>query len=145
MESKLTCPSTKCKVKSTLNKSIEFAAKHMFDGKLDTCWNSDQGSPQHILLDFVDNVSITNISITFQGGFVGQDAVVELGHSIDSLCGISILHSIEDSNDQQIFPLSSTAQGRFFKLTFPSSTDFYGRVTIYNLEVFGMVHVSTTI
>lgn len=62
----------KCKVSSTLNKSIEFSSKNMFDNDINTCWNSDQGSPQSILIDFQRLVKIQFINITFQGGFVGQ-------------------------------------------------------------------------
>ena len=62
----------KCKVSSILNRSIEFSSKNMFDSDDNTCWNSDQGSPQSILLDFGRRVIIHSISLTFQGGFVGQ-------------------------------------------------------------------------
>lgn len=45
----------------------------MFDGSLDTCWNSGQGSPQSITFDFLDPVEIHAMQIAFQGGFAGQD------------------------------------------------------------------------
>jgi hypothetical protein len=46
----------------------------MFDYSTnDSCWNSDQGSPQFILFDFLKPVNIQEIDFVFQGGFVGQE------------------------------------------------------------------------
>ena len=42
----------------------------------------------------------------------------------------------EDINDKQIFQVPEV-ETIFLSLLFPSSTDFYGRITIYSLEVFG--------
>lgn len=133
----LTHPQTKVKAKSVLNKSSEYAAKHMFDDKEDTCWNSDQGCPQHILIDFEKPVHIEKIRIMFQGGFVGQDCLVEGSLELGKLELLSTLDNIADNNDLQSFPIDSSKEIRFFKLTFNSSTDFYGRITIYRLEAFG--------
>jgi hypothetical protein len=37
------------KVSSVLNRNVkEFGKQFLFDGREDTCWNSDQGSPQII-------------------------------------------------------------------------------------------------
>jgi len=74
----------KHRVSSTLNRLAEYASKHMFDGRDDTCWNSDQGSPQYILFEFASRVVVSRVRVMFQGGFVGQDAVVEVGEK-DSL------------------------------------------------------------
>jgi hypothetical protein len=60
------------KVSTTLNRSIEYAAKNMFDDDVNTCWNSDQGEQQSILIDFGRVVRVHRLLITFQGGFVGQ-------------------------------------------------------------------------
>ena len=46
----------------------------MFDGLLDTCWNSDSGSPQSITFDFCRPIEIASIRVMFQGGFTGLDA-----------------------------------------------------------------------
>jgi len=41
------------KVSSVLNKNVkEFGKQFLFDGREDTCWNSDQGCPQTILISF---------------------------------------------------------------------------------------------
>lgn len=129
-----------------LNTFVFTVVKHMFDGCPETCWNSDQGASQYILLDFLEpNTSFAMLRFTFQGGFVGQDAVVEVGESLDTLTTVTTLHHIKDNNDTQEFPLCPSdataeyvsAKGRYLKVTFSSSTDFYGRVTIYSFEVFG--------
>ena len=37
------------KVSSVLNRNVkEFGKQFLFDGREDTCWNSDQGTPQLI-------------------------------------------------------------------------------------------------
>ena len=69
----------KCKVSSTLNKSSEYASKHMFDGTDITCWNSDQGSPQFVVLDFTRRVIPRKVLIQFQGGFTCDNCTIELG------------------------------------------------------------------
>ena len=41
------------KVSTVLNKNVkEFGKKFLFDNREDTCWNSDQGTPQFISLTF---------------------------------------------------------------------------------------------
>lgn len=45
----------------------------MFDESTDTCWNSDQGSPQFIFMDFLESTKFHSVEFIFQGGFVGQD------------------------------------------------------------------------
>ncbi len=141
--------SFKCKVSSVLNRAAEFQAKHMFEDG-DSCWNSggkeagsDADESQWILLDFTGkSVNVNQVSIMFQGGFVGTVGIIECGIAKDSLreaCILEHIHAIEDSNNLQVWDLpAGVADGvRFIKIRFPASTDFYGRVTIYRLEVRG--------
>jgi hypothetical protein len=37
----------------------------MFDDSNETCWNSDQGTSQYILLEFDEEVCVSNISLIF--------------------------------------------------------------------------------
>jgi len=147
----------KVKVSSVLNRSSDFQAKHMFTDS-DSCWNSDGGNGdadgsssidgQWILLEFLgsgaETVTVKAINIMFQGGFVGSDGVVEMGASKDSLvqvCVLDHIHSIEDSNELQKWDIPALAPTletcKFLRIRFPASTDFYGRVTIYRMEVHG--------
>jgi hypothetical protein len=124
----------KCKVSSTLNNSSQYSYKHMFDDDGSKCWNSDQGSPQYILLNFGRNVSISSLHIVFQGGFVPTEIGVECADNTESMQSIRVFYP-SDSNEPQIFDLENRTETSIIKLNFPSSTDFYGRVTIYSLQV----------
>ena len=35
-------------------KHKEYGKKFLYDGKEDTCWNSDQGLPQHVTVKFAE-------------------------------------------------------------------------------------------
>jgi hypothetical protein len=109
----------------------------MFDGEADTCWNSDQGSTQSLTIDFEGLVSVESIQIMFQGGFVGQDGIIAIGNDLQSFEEIGAMPFIDDSNDLQTFPTAESKSGRYMRVTFNGSTDFYGRVTIYNMQVIG--------
>lgn len=132
-------------------------------GTLDTCWNSDQGIPQTILIDFEKIVKLNQICIMFQGGFVGHEGLIEVGlDSINALTHLCNIQNIDDSNDVQILFSASTISNsclklstidsnntdvsqdifcRYLKLTFTSSTDFYGRITVYKLDIYGTDYV----
>ena len=75
----------------------------------------------------------------FQGGFVGQNGTLEVGFTLETLQRAADLDCFEDSNDFQDAVLEKPSTGRFLKINFNSSTDFYGRVTVYSLEVRGVV------
>jgi hypothetical protein len=44
----------------------------------DSCWSSDQGTPQWLQLDFAAPVDTSALSLTFQGGFCGQACRVDV-------------------------------------------------------------------
>jgi hypothetical protein len=135
----------KCKSSSVLNKSADFLASNMFLDD-DSCWNSDGGGEggQWLLFDFLGRkVEVKRVCIMFQGGFVGQEGAIETKNSKNGEAETTIvmdeIRRIEDSNDLQQWdiPESSLCNGSFIKISFPSSTDFYGRVTIYKLSLWG--------
>lgn len=65
---------TICSVSSVLNRDVkQFGKKYMFDGSEETCWNSDQGSPQWVFFEFNQPVLIQEVQMQFQGGFVGKE------------------------------------------------------------------------
>jgi hypothetical protein len=92
---------------------------------------------------------------------------VEIGDSLSSVSQIAQLHNLQDVNDEQQCILgegptqASTATiaasavkkdnmdsittGRVLRITFRSSTDFYGRVTVYKLEAIGYEMTATDI
>eukprot|EP01125_Pyxidicula_operculata_P022648 TRINITY_DN945_c0_g1_i2.p1 TRINITY_DN945_c0_g1~~TRINITY_DN945_c0_g1_i2.p1 ORF type:complete len:114 (-),score=19.01 TRINITY_DN945_c0_g1_i2:73-366(-) len=84
----------------------------MFDNNLETCWNSDSGSPQYVLVDFAKKVNLKEIKIMFQGGFVGKNCEV-VGFNTNSTSEISEKSWVhlgyfypENINTQQTFQMS---------------------------------------
>ena len=74
MDSLLTSPATKIRASSIIKEnSAEYKAKNVLDEDMGTCWSSDAGSPQHLLMDFIQPVKIAEIRIMFQGGFAGKN------------------------------------------------------------------------
>eukprot|EP00092_Neocalanus_flemingeri_P008657 GFUD01009327.1.p1 GENE.GFUD01009327.1~~GFUD01009327.1.p1 ORF type:complete len:141 (-),score=30.85 GFUD01009327.1:153-575(-) len=122
-----------CRVSSTLNRDTkQFGKKFLFDGRNETCWNSDQGSPQWVSLEFEKSVAVSALALQFQGGFVGQECEVE----VEGATKVMDFYP-EDSNKVQTFYLKQRISSlKKIRIAFNSSTDFYGRITLYKLELF---------
>ena len=129
------------KVSSVLNKDIgNFGKQFMMDGNMETCWNSDQGSPQWIAIAFNSPVFPKRLLVQFQGGFAAKQCQVEVG--IESLKETETMDPIypEDVNALQDFQISSVPVPiKFLRIVFPSSTDFFGRIIIYKLDILGVI------
>ncbi|TYZ51311.1 hypothetical protein PybrP1_001055 [[Pythium] brassicae (nom. inval.)] len=132
-------PRASCRASSVLdrNKSL-YGAANALSTDPTSCWTSAQGSPQHLLLLFQRRVTTKKLSLMFQGGFVGQDIQVltrdaESGQwRAEAGCVIEPV----DSNELQEFPC--TTQGvDAMRIIFQRSTDFYGRVVVYGVDVLG--------
>ncbi|KAL1919727.1 uncharacterized protein VTP21DRAFT_1658 [Calcarisporiella thermophila] len=127
------------KVSSVLNKdTTNFGKQFLVDGNDETCWNSDQGKPQFILIDFGRSVIVKELVLQFQGGFVGKQCQAfgcKTGTAYEPLLSFYP----DDNNMVQRFPVLSPERPiEKLKLVFEDSTDFFGRVTVYKLEVLGM-------
>ncbi len=126
------------KASSTLKRSAQYSPKNVLDGNDETCWNSDQGSPQWLEFAFSSPVDLSEVIITFQGGFVGQScsawtiAASDSTNELKKACGFEP----DDVNSEQAFPVSA-ANVRVLRLVFERSTDFYGRVTVYHVSATG--------
>lgn len=97
---------TKIRVSSVLNRdATNFGKKHLTDGSGDTCWNSDQGSPQWICIDFSAPVTPSEVHLQFQGGFAGKEVQIETGSDGPS-SGTIVLKELypEDNNALQVSP-----------------------------------------
>ncbi|KAG6840762.1 hypothetical protein C0991_004547 [Blastosporella zonata] len=138
----LITPDTTIKVSSTLDKSV--GKKYLIDDNSETCWTSQQGLPQHIQLVFSELVIPKRIFFTFQGGFVGTqcalyvDSEVEGGNRWKNWTYIYP----EDVNRRQSFDLPTLDHDsgiRSLKLVFEQSSDFFGRITVYDLKIEGTV------
>ena len=128
------------RVSSVLNRaSKEYGKQFMLDGQEDTCWNSDQGSPQWVTLHFEQAVNVTEVQLMFQGGFVGKECEVLVATAAAAGAGSSVARFYpDDNNTLQRFAVHANGITQL-KLLFHSSTDFFGRVTIYVLQVLGEV------
>ncbi|GLB43606.1 hypothetical protein LshimejAT787_1401180 [Lyophyllum shimeji] len=136
---------TAIKVSSTLDKSV--GKKYLVDGNPETCWTSQQGLPQHIQLNFTRRVIPQRILLTFQGGFVGTQCSLYLefegGGKKDWRLWTSIYP--EDVNRRQIFdlpPFDLDVGLSSLKLVFEQSSDFFGRITVYDLKLEGRIDTS---
>jgi len=126
------------RVSSVLNRQVrEYGKMFMFDGREDTCWNSDQGSPQWVKIEFSDGepVEVAQLELMFQGGFAGKTCWLErLAADSEKYEKVTDLYP-EDTNKLQKFPLPTTAKSKAFKVVFADSTDFFGRITVYQMKL----------
>ena len=110
------------------------------------------GTPQHIFLDFGRPVVPTAVRLMFQGGFVAKELAMLAApaHTSDpnsegGPAGATAAPGLEkladawpaDESTLQEFVVPCEAPVTQLKLVFNGSTDFYGRVTVYKLEVLG--------
>ncbi|KAG1771230.1 galactose-binding domain-like protein [Suillus occidentalis] len=134
------------RVSSTLDRST--GKKHLTDSNPETCWTSRQGPGQYIHLTFQKPAIPKRIAIIFQGGFVGTKCRIEVSKSSDrpEWQTWAYIHP-EDANRRQAFDLiihrdklPGEGEGiRSMKLVFEESSDFYGRITIYELRIEGVL------
>ena len=102
-----------------------------------------QGIPQSIQLSFDQEVTPRELRLTFQGGFVGKACRIEAAKNQDAKSRDWVEWTKvfpEDVNRQQIFELpTGSLQGpvQSLKLVFEESTDFFGRITVYDLQLLG--------
>ncbi|EFN80604.1 nuclear receptor 2C2-associated protein [Harpegnathos saltator] len=125
-----------CRVSSVLNKNIRsYGKKHMFDKSNETCWNSDAGTPQWVIINFEKECSLSSFEIEFQGGFVGKDCYLEAGNNEKDTTVAEAFYP-EDVNNLQRFNLVNKIKAKTLKFIFNQSTDFFGRIIIYNLSLY---------
>lgn len=90
-----------------------------------------QGIPQWIEVVFKEDCDVSNLSIQFQGGFVGKNCHMDIVSVAGEL--ISVPFFPEDNNTVQQFSIPSV-QAKRIRIVFENSTDFFGRIVIYNLN-----------
>ncbi|KAJ1724888.1 Nuclear receptor 2C2-associated protein [Coemansia erecta] len=125
------------RVSSVLNRDGQsYGRQHLFDGSLETCWTSDQGTPQHIDVRFSRPVHLHRMHVQFQGGFAGKTARL-----IDRSTGREIcpMHFLDNNSRQTAEVPEEVRRMAYAKVgvVFPESTDFYGRVVVYMLDFVG--------
>ncbi|KAH9043686.1 galactose-binding domain-like protein, partial [Lactarius pseudohatsudake] len=125
------------RVSSTLDKSL--GKSYLVDGSPETCWTSQQGLPQFIQLTFPSPVVPKRLSLTFQGGFVGTTCLVATQSQGTATWEQATYIYPEDANRAQTFDLLIMEPVGGIKLIFEESSDFFGRVTVYDLMVEGQL------
>jgi hypothetical protein len=91
------------------------------------------------MLDLERPVKIETVSFTFQGGFVGTECQVFFYNSEKGWVQVQTWYP-QDVNSKQVFSTQSIDQMQTsrLKLLFNQSSDFYGRITVYSLDVCGV-------
>jgi len=83
-------------------------------------------------LEFDQPVAVSALALQFQGGFVGKECEVEVEGNTKVLDFYP-----EDTNKMQTFYLAEKLNSlKKIRIVFNSSTDFYGRITLYRLDLF---------
>ena len=90
--------------------------------------------PQWIALDLQKEETVSAFRIQFQGGFVGHDCHLEAELENGSLEIIEHFYP-EDVNSLQVFRLRKPTCAKHLRFVFNGSTDFFGRIIIYKLQI----------
>lgn len=72
----------------------------MFDGNEETCWNSDQGTPQSVTVELPAVAVVNRLEIRFQGGFAAREGVLMAGENVASLKEITKFYPSDDNTLQ---------------------------------------------
>ncbi|KAH9091028.1 hypothetical protein Ae201684P_006429 [Aphanomyces euteiches] len=115
--------STTCRVSSVLNRDRkEYGAT----------W-----SPQQVWLEFHRTVHLRRVQVMFQGGFVGEDVQFLVTTTEEqTFHALPLSVHFDDGNALQSVDVACDNVTQL-RLHFGRSSDFYGRVTIYQLLVWG--------
>ncbi len=94
-----------------------------------------QGALQWIVIAFEQEVKFASFGFQFQGGFAGKNCSVTLENGSGETVHEEKFYP-DDINAKQTFGLSVTLENiRKVKFSFEGSTDFFGRIIVYNLEL----------
>lgn len=115
-----------------------------------TSWNSE-GSPNgkqesFFIVDFSGGgkhpnrtVKLEELCVQFQAGFAAEEMTVYIQSNTTDSGRWSKVEEIEADDDHEIqsFPLSVAEAITGLKIVFDETTDFYGRVIVYQLQAWG--------
>ncbi|CCF48517.1 hypothetical protein NDA18_004095 [Ustilago nuda] len=152
----LSAASGEVKVKVSSGNSIE--GKNVLDGSTETCWTSDNLPPNsdpssaHYTLSFklaapVKLDRLHSISVTFAGGFSPISLTLlgsQDGKTWQDVGKDGVEVWVKDANAKQYFDLHNAVKGeegrevRWLRFDMKGSADDYGRVTIYQVEIFAL-------
>ena len=133
---------TKWKASSVLNGDRTFRVQNVYDETNISCWNSAPGiSPQWITVSFPEPIRLNKIQFMFQGGFVSEEITIHIQTLMKPTEWHEIVHDIDinDDNSLQTFRVCPIDNMIGLKIHFLQSSDFYGRITMYQCLLFGKV------
>ena len=118
-------------------------ALNMKDGS--SCWYSegvgdDETATQSYTITFGREVVPKEVHIQFQAGFSAEDCQVHIRSGKSAGATWEMLEEIgpSDTHELQIFPLDNSLQASAMKIVFDECTDFYGRIMVYQLGIYGV-------
>nr|XP_032824763.1 nuclear receptor 2C2-associated protein isoform X1 [Petromyzon marinus] len=94
------------------------------------------GAPQWVSVDFPQPVRVSELHVQFQGGFSGKHCLLQ-GFVKDDPSKTLMEFYPEDVNSTQVFQVPPSEPIHKLKLILCSSTDLFGRIVIYRLDVRG--------
>ncbi|XP_003974130.1 nuclear receptor 2C2-associated protein [Takifugu rubripes] len=137
MGSSLISNDVKSWVSSVLNRDVkQYGKKYLFDCNEETCWNSDQGERQWVILEFPQSVKVSELRIQFQGGFSAGTCRLEGCQKEGDFNAMGQFYP-EDNNCLQSFPIQEAPLTDKVKIMFENSADFFGRIIVYALDILG--------
>jgi hypothetical protein len=80
---------------------------------------------------------IQELRLQFQAGFVAETVQVKLQKQPSQEWVDLVKLEVDDTLEMQTFPLKNTETCWALKLLLDDFTDFYGRITIYQVQVWG--------
>jgi hypothetical protein len=104
-----------------------------------SCWYSDgkEGTTQSLSITFGRQVLPSELKIQFQAGFIAENCQVHVRNESGGWDTLDETIEPSDSHEVQSFPLECKQPTDAIKIVFDEFTDFYGRVMVYQLGVWG--------
>ena len=121
---------------SVLQKNSKlYSPMNVLDDDAGTSWNSEgnQPTPTSLLLDFNRPVHPTTVKFQFQAGFAAESCTIFVDGKNSGCESLEL----KDSHELQEHRVTLPPQTNKMKLVLEDLTDFYGRVILYRLEVWG--------
>ncbi|KAL5107323.1 Nuclear receptor 2C2-associated protein [Taenia crassiceps] len=106
----------------------------LFDGNPETCWQSNSGESQWILVEFKEPLKITSIRIQFQGGFAVEEALLRLWTKEKKDCPVSYPFHPTNTNSLQSFSFTDANAYTCAAIILKKATDPFGRIVVYQLD-----------
>ena len=91
------------------------------------------------MVQFTQRFAVTKFEIQFQGGFAAKNICVQRTSTDNGVTKVETISNYfpEDVNSVQVFSLpDASLLTDNLKFLFPESTDTYGRIIVYKLNVF---------